>query len=73
MYMMIMKKATSEAFRSPMFEKITTAKEFLIETEKKFVKNKKVKISMLLENLISIRYKGKGTKKKNNKRNNKRN
>ena len=36
------------------------AKEFLEEIEKRFAKNKKTKTSTFLENLISMRYKGKG-------------
>ncbi|KAI6697895.1 hypothetical protein NL676_018014 [Syzygium grande] len=41
MCMMIMKKAIPEAFRGTMSEKITTAKEFLIDIEKRFVKSEK--------------------------------
>lgn len=47
-------------FRGTMFEKVTMAKGFLDETEKRFAKNKKVKTSMLLVSLISKRYITKG-------------
>ncbi|KAI6701123.1 hypothetical protein NL676_015447 [Syzygium grande] len=60
MCMMIMKKAIPEAFRGTMSEKITTAKEFLADIEKRFVKNENAKIGTILTNLISMRYKGKG-------------
>ena len=58
--MMTMKKAISEAFRGTMSEKITTAKEFLADIEKRFVKNKKAEIGTLLMSLILMRYKGIG-------------
>lgn len=58
--MMIMKKVVPEAFRGTISEKITTAKEFLVDIEKWFVKNEKVEIGTILTNLISMRYKGKG-------------
>ena len=54
-----MKRAIPEAFRGTRSDKVTTAKEFLEEIEKQFAKNKKAKTSTLLENLISMRYKGK--------------
>ena len=60
MCMMIMKKAIPEAFRGTMSDKIITAKEFLADIEKRFVKNEKAEIGTLLTNLISMRYKGKG-------------
>ncbi|KAI6675746.1 hypothetical protein NL676_003652 [Syzygium grande] len=47
MCMMIMKKAIPEAFRSTMSEKITTAKEFLTDIEKRFVKSEKAEIGEL--------------------------
>ncbi|XP_020262205.1 uncharacterized protein LOC109838150 [Asparagus officinalis] len=56
---MIMKRAFPEAFKGTMSKKITTAKEFLEDIEKKFAKNKKAETSTLLTNLISMRYKGK--------------
>ncbi|KAI6684560.1 hypothetical protein NL676_030473 [Syzygium grande] len=64
MCMMIMKKAIPEAFRSTMSEKITTAKEFLTDIEKRFVKSEKAEIGTILTNLISMRYKGKGNVRK---------
>ena len=60
MCMMIMKKAIPEAFRGTISKKIITAKEFLTNIEKRFVKNEKAKIGTLLKNLISMRYKDKG-------------
>ncbi|KAL5753358.1 hypothetical protein ACOSQ2_023865 [Xanthoceras sorbifolium] len=57
---MIMKRGIPEAFRGPESEGITTAKEFLTEIEKRFVKNDKVETSTLLASLISMKYKGKG-------------
>ena len=60
MSLMIIKRGILEAFRGAVSEKITKAKEFLTEIEKRFAKNKKVEISTLLQNLISIKYKGKG-------------
>ena len=43
-----------------MSDKVTTTKEFFEEIEKWFAKNEKAKTSILLINLISMRYKGKG-------------
>lgn len=40
MYMIIMKKAISEASEDSMSEKTITTKEFLAEIEQRFVKNK---------------------------------
>ncbi|CAA0806533.1 Unknown protein, partial [Striga hermonthica] len=60
MCMMIIKKAIPEAFRGTMSENIVTAKEFLADIEKRFVKNEKAEIGTLLANLISMRYGGKG-------------
>ncbi|KAI6682979.1 hypothetical protein NL676_028892 [Syzygium grande] len=50
MCMMIMKKAIPEAFRSTMSEKITTAKEFLTDIEKRFVKSEKAEIGHVKKN-----------------------
>ena len=43
-----------------MSEKIITAKDFLADIEKQFVKNEKAEMCTLLTNLLSMRYKGKG-------------
>ena len=59
MSLMIIKHGILEAFRGAVFEKITKAKEFLAEIEKRFVKNDKAETSMLLQSLISMKYKGK--------------
>ena len=57
---MIMKRAVPEAFRCTMSEEAITAKGFLTELEKRFVRNEKAETSTLLSNLISMKYKGKG-------------
>ncbi|KAB5520226.1 hypothetical protein DKX38_024545 [Salix brachista] len=46
--------------RGTMSDQITTAKEFLANIEKRFVKNEKAEIGTLLTSLISMKYKGKG-------------
>jgi transposase InsO family protein len=58
--LMVMKRAIPEAFRGTMSDKVTTAKGFLEDLEKRFAKNEKAETSTLLANLISMRYKGKG-------------
>ena len=64
MCVMIIKKAITKAFRGTMSEKITIAKEFIADIEKRFVKNEKAEIGTLLTNLISMRYEGKGNIRK---------
>ena len=54
-----MKHAILEAFRGTIFDKVTTAKELIKEIEKWFAKNEKDEPGTLLENLISMRHKGK--------------
>ena len=60
MSLIIIKRSISEAVRGAVSEKITKAKEFLAEIEQRFVKNDKAETSMLLQSLISMKYKGKG-------------
>ena len=60
MCLMIIKKAIPEAFRGTISETIKTTKEFLEEIKNRFAKNEKSETSTLLENLISMRYKGNG-------------
>ena len=60
MCLMIIKKVIPEAFMGTISETIKTAKEFLEEIKNRFVKNEKSETSTLLENLISMRYKGNG-------------
>ena len=60
MCLMSIKKAIPEAFRGTISEKIKTAKEFLEEIKNRFAKNEKSETSTLLENFISMRYKGNG-------------
>ena len=59
MSLMIIKRGILEAFRGVVSEKITKAKEFLAVIEKRFVKNDKAETSMLLQSLISMKYKSK--------------
>lgn len=51
-------KAILEIFWGTMSNDITIAKDFLIDINERFTKNEKPKTSTLLENLVSIRYKG---------------
>ncbi|XP_009611796.1 uncharacterized protein [Nicotiana tomentosiformis] len=60
MCMMIMKKAIPEIFRGTISNKVKTAKEFMAEIEKVFVKSEKAEIGTLLTRLILMRYQGKG-------------
>ena len=61
MSLMIIKYGILEAFRGAIFESITNAKKKLFaKLEKYFAKSDKVETSMLLQNLISVKYKGKG-------------
>ncbi|XP_024021308.1 uncharacterized protein LOC112091550 [Morus notabilis] len=60
MSLMIMKRGIPETFRGAVSEKVTTAKEFLEEIEKRFAKNDKAETSTILSNLISMKHKGKG-------------
>ena len=57
---MVMRRAIPEAFQSTMSDKVTTAKGFLEDLEKRFAKNKKFETSQLLVTLIPMRYKEKG-------------
>ena len=52
MCMMIIKRAILEAFRGTTSDDITTAKAFLTNIEKWFVKNEKAEIGKILTNLI---------------------
>ena len=60
MSLMIIKRGILETFRGVIFEEVTNAKQFLVEIEKRFAKSNKAEISILLHNLISMRYNGKG-------------
>ena len=55
--LMVMKRAIPEAFRDSVPD---TAKGFLEDLEKRFVKNEKAETSTLLANLISMKYSEKG-------------
>ena len=60
MCLMIIKKAIPEALRGTISKTIKTTKEFLKEIKNRFAKNEKSETSILLANLISMRYKGNG-------------
>ena len=60
MSIMIIKRDILEVFRGIVSENITTAKEFLAGIEKRFAKSDKAEASTLLQNLISMKYQGKG-------------
>ncbi|XP_019457118.1 PREDICTED: uncharacterized protein LOC109357544 [Lupinus angustifolius] len=60
MSLMIIKRDISEAFRGAISKRITSAKEFLAEMEKRFAKSDKVETNTLFQSLISMKYKGKG-------------
>ena len=60
MCLMIIKKAISEVFRGIISETIKAAIEFLEEIKNRFSKNEKSETSTLLENPISMKYKGNG-------------
>lgn len=57
--LMIMKHGIPETFSGSEVDQVTSAKEFLTEIEKQFLKNDKVEICTILSNLISMRHKGK--------------
>ncbi|CAJ2635047.1 unnamed protein product [Trifolium pratense] len=60
MCLMIIKRGIPEVFRGTISEDITNAKDFLAEIEKRFKKSDKAETSTLLQNLISMKYQGKG-------------
>jgi len=60
MSIMIIKRGIPEVFRGTVSEDITIAKEFLAEIEKRFAKSEKAEANTLLQNLISMKYQGKG-------------
>ncbi|XP_027905638.1 uncharacterized protein LOC114165174 [Vigna unguiculata] len=60
MSIMIIRRDIPEVFRGTVSEDVTTAKEFLAEIEKRFAKSDKAEASTLLQNLISMKYQGKG-------------
>ena len=60
MSLMIIKHGIPEVFRGTISDDITSAKEFLAEIEKRFAKSDNAKTSTLLQNLISMKYQGKG-------------
>ncbi|XP_057452120.1 uncharacterized protein LOC130743925 [Lotus japonicus] len=60
MSLMIIKRGILEVFRGTISKEIKSAKDFLAEIEKCFAKRDKAKTSTLLQNLISMKYQGKG-------------
>uniref|UniRef100_A0A3Q7YB78 Uncharacterized protein LOC105852988 n=1 Tax=Cicer arietinum TaxID=3827 RepID=A0A3Q7YB78_CICAR len=52
--LMIIKRGIPEVFRGAVPDEIDTAKNFLAEMEKRFVKSDKAETSSLLQNLISM-------------------
>ena len=60
MSLMIIKRDIPEVFRGTISDDRTSVKEFLAEIEKCFAKSDKVETSTLLQNLISMKYQGKG-------------
>ncbi|XP_022878635.1 uncharacterized protein LOC111396430 [Olea europaea var. sylvestris] len=62
--LMIIKRGILKAFRGADAEEVSNTKEFLAEIEKRFAKNDKAETSTLLQSLISMKYRGKGTIRK---------
>ncbi|MCH86638.1 hypothetical protein A2U01_0007497 [Trifolium medium] len=60
MCLMIIKCGIPRVLRGTISEEITNPKDFLAEIEKRFKKSDKAKTSTLLQNLISMKYQGKG-------------
>ncbi|XP_050885125.1 uncharacterized protein LOC127088250 [Lathyrus oleraceus] len=60
MCLMIIKREISKVFRGTISEDITNGKKFLFEIEHGFKKTDKAETSTLLQNLISMKYQGKG-------------
>ncbi|XP_057430655.1 uncharacterized protein LOC130723564 [Lotus japonicus] len=60
MSLTIIKCGISEVFRGTISEEIKGVKDFLAEIEKRFAKSDKGETSTLLQNLISMKYQGKG-------------
>ena len=57
---MIIKRDIPETFRGTISGEVTTAKEFIDDIEKHFVKNDKAETSTLLGSLVSMKYQGQG-------------
>lgn len=60
MCLMIIKCGIPDVFRNTISEDITNVKDFLTEIEKHFKKNDKAETNTLLQNLIFMKYQGKG-------------
>ncbi|XP_047152125.1 uncharacterized protein LOC124823861 [Vigna umbellata] len=60
MCLMVIKHDISKVYRGTISKEITSAKDFLAEIEKRFVKSEKAEASALLQSLASMRYQGKG-------------
>ena len=60
MSLIIIKCGIPKVFRGTVSNDITNTKEFRAKIEKRFAKSDKTETSTLLENLISMKYQGKG-------------
>ena len=58
MSLMIIKHDVLENFKGTVSGEVTTAKEFLDDIEKSFMKNDKAKTNTLLGSFVSMKYKG---------------
>jgi len=58
--LMIIKRDIPEVFMGARSEEIISAKDFLVEIEKRFARSDKTETSALLQSLISMKYDGKG-------------
>ena len=61
---MVIKHGIPETFRGTVSKEVTTAKEFLDDIEKHFVKNDKAETSTLLGSLVSMKYQDQGNIRK---------
>ena len=60
MSLMIIKHGIPESFRGAVSEEVTTAKEFVNDIEKRFVKNNKAETRTLLGSFVSMKNNGQG-------------
>ncbi|XP_014490826.1 uncharacterized protein LOC106753521 [Vigna radiata var. radiata] len=60
MCVMVIKRGIPEVYRGTVSEEITSAKDFLADIEKRFLKSEKAEASALLQSLTFMRYQGNG-------------
>ena len=60
MSLMIIKRGIPKTFKGVVSKKVINAKQFFSKIEKRFAKSDKAEISIILHNLTSMRYNGKG-------------